>query len=78
MLSSQTMNYTAPVLGGVLLVAIGWYYFPVWGGKYWFEGPRRNLEVAEEGVAVGDSVAVEGERSGKGHGGEFEVREVVG
>ena len=38
------MNYTVVVLGGVLLLALAYYYFPVYGGIYWFRGPQKTLE----------------------------------
>lgn len=38
------MNYTSVVLGGVMLLAMGWYYFPVYGGVHWFRGPAFNVE----------------------------------
>ncbi|KAF7430212.1 GABA-specific high-affinity permease [Pleurotus ostreatus] len=36
---TQTMNYTVIVLGGVLMLSLAYYYFPVHGGAYWFAGP---------------------------------------
>jgi hypothetical protein len=33
------MNYTVVVLGGVFILSLVWYYFPVYGGVHWFEGP---------------------------------------
>ncbi len=33
------MNYTVVVLGGVFILSLAWYYFPVYGGVHWFEGP---------------------------------------
>lgn len=38
------MNYTIVVLGGVLLLSVIWYYFPVYGGVHWFTGPVPNVE----------------------------------
>jgi hypothetical protein len=35
----QDMNYTVVVLGGALILSLIWYYFPVYGGVHWFEGP---------------------------------------
>ncbi|KAJ7618134.1 amino acid/polyamine transporter I [Mycena polygramma] len=46
--SAQTMNYTAVVLGGVLLLALCYYYFPRYGGVYWFRGPVANVDVGED------------------------------
>ena len=36
---ASDMNYTVVVLGGVLILCLVWYYFPVYGGVHWFEGP---------------------------------------
>lgn len=36
------MNYTSVVLGGVMALALLYYYFPVYGGKHWFQGPISN------------------------------------
>lgn len=33
------MNYTVVVLFGSLFLSLVWYYFPVYGGVHWFEGP---------------------------------------
>jgi hypothetical protein len=41
--SVQEMNYTVAVLGGVLLLSVVWYYFPKYGGVYWFTGPVTNV-----------------------------------
>ena len=38
------MNYTVVVLGGVLILSLIWYYFPVYGGVHWFNGPQSNLD----------------------------------
>jgi len=37
--SASDMNYTVVVLGGVFILSLAWYYFPVYGGVHWFEGP---------------------------------------
>jgi hypothetical protein len=36
---ASDMNYTVVVLGSVLILSLVWYYFPVYGGVHWFEGP---------------------------------------
>lgn len=41
---AQNMNYTVVVLGGVLVFSVVWYYFPVYGGVHWFEGPVPNVD----------------------------------
>ncbi|KAF7376941.1 putative amino-acid permease C11D3.08c [Mycena sanguinolenta] len=43
--TAQTMNYTVVVMGGVSLLALGYYYFPKYGGVHWFKGPVSNVEV---------------------------------
>ncbi|KAI0297037.1 amino acid/polyamine transporter I [Multifurca ochricompacta] len=42
--NAQDMNYTVVVLGGVLILSLAWYYFPVYGGVHWFEGPVPNVD----------------------------------
>ncbi|KAI9435570.1 hypothetical protein H4582DRAFT_2079668 [Lactarius indigo] len=37
--NAQEMNYTVVVLGGVLILSLVWFYFPVYGGVHWFKGP---------------------------------------
>ena len=43
--NAQGMNYTAVVLGGVLILSLVWFYIPVYGGVHWFKGPVRTVEV---------------------------------
>lgn len=38
-----SMNYTIVVLGGVFILALVYFYFPVYGGRYWFNGPVRTF-----------------------------------
>ena len=38
------MNYAVVVYGGVLFLALVYYYFPVYGGVHWFTGPVTTLE----------------------------------
>ena len=49
------MNYSVVVLGGVLILSLVWYYFPVYGGVHWFTGPISNIE--KEKDADGQSVS---------------------
>ena len=42
--SSPDMNYTVVVLGGVLVLSVVWYYFPVYGAVHWFTGPVPNVD----------------------------------
>ncbi|KAG1720546.1 amino acid transporter [Suillus paluster] len=44
--TAQEMNYTVVVLGGFMFLAISWYYFPVYGGVHWFNGPIANITPA--------------------------------
>ncbi|KAF7367000.1 putative amino-acid permease C11D3.08c [Mycena sanguinolenta] len=48
--SASTMNYTVVVAFGVWFLAIGYYYFPRYGGRYWFEGPVANVETESSEV----------------------------
>ncbi|KAF8130903.1 amino acid/polyamine transporter I [Mycena galopus ATCC 62051] len=49
---AAAMNYTVVVIGGVLFLAVAYYYFPHYGGKTWFTGPVSNVQVdaGAEGV----------------------------
>ena len=38
------MNYAVVVLGGILFLALVYYYFPVVGGVHWFRGPVTTIE----------------------------------
>ena len=42
--SAPEMNYSVVVLGGVLILSLIWYYFPVYGGVHWFTGPVATIE----------------------------------
>ncbi|KAK0463782.1 APC amino acid permease [Desarmillaria tabescens] len=39
------MNYAVVVQGGVLILAIVYFYFPKYGGRNWFTGPISTVEV---------------------------------
>ncbi|KAG6330592.1 hypothetical protein ID866_8495 [Astraeus odoratus] len=54
-----TMNYSVVVLGGVLVLSLVWYYFPVYGGVHWFTGPVPNIDTDRDGDS-GDSVEKKG------------------
>jgi hypothetical protein len=45
--SVADMNYTVVVLGGVIILSLIWYYFPVYGGVHWFTGPVPTVEGRE-------------------------------
>ncbi|OJA10854.1 hypothetical protein AZE42_06122 [Rhizopogon vesiculosus] len=63
--SVQEMNYTVVVLGGFMSLAVFWYYCPVYGGVYWFNGPVSNLGPVIKGKECRNSVSKEMEE-GKG------------
>ena len=46
--SASEMNYAAVVLGGVFSLSLLYYFFPVHGGKYWFQGPVGALRAMED------------------------------
>jgi hypothetical protein len=46
------MNYTVVVLGGVLILSLGYYYFPKYGGKNWFTGPVATIDVQSGSLGV--------------------------
>jgi hypothetical protein len=45
--AAMTMNYTSVVFGGVLLLSVGYYYLPGYGGVHWFRGPVANVKFRE-------------------------------
>ncbi|KAJ7618132.1 APC amino acid permease [Mycena polygramma] len=46
--TTQTMNYSVVVLGGILFLALCYYYFPRYGGVHWFRGPVANVDQGNE------------------------------
>ncbi|KAJ7187398.1 amino acid/polyamine transporter I [Mycena filopes] len=50
--TAPTMNYTVVVMVGVLVLAIGYYYFPRYGGRHWFKGPVPNVGGTEDPLNV--------------------------
>ncbi|KAA1473606.1 APC amino acid permease [Dentipellis sp. KUC8613] len=42
--TAATMNYTVVVAGGVVILSLAYYYFPKYGGRYWFKGPIRTVD----------------------------------
>ncbi len=44
----QDMNYTVAVFGGVMLLSLIYYFFPKYGGMYWFTGPVTNVSKKSE------------------------------
>ncbi|KAJ7753415.1 APC amino acid permease [Mycena maculata] len=57
---AASMNYSCVVLGGTLLFAVGYYHIPKVGGKYWFEGPVRNVPQVDGNVYAVDADSVKG------------------
>lgn len=41
--TSHSMNYTVVVLGGTLILSLGYYFFPKYGGRHWFTGPIETI-----------------------------------
>ncbi|KAF7799180.1 hypothetical protein EIP86_010411 [Pleurotus ostreatoroseus] len=46
--TSSEMNYTVVVMGGVIISALVYFYFPRYGGIHWFEGPVRNIQARDD------------------------------
>ncbi|CAL1697988.1 unnamed protein product [Somion occarium] len=44
------MNYTVVVQGGVMALSLVYYWFPKYGGMYWFTGPVPTIEEDRKGV----------------------------
>ncbi|RDB25810.1 putative amino-acid permease C11D3.08c [Hypsizygus marmoreus] len=42
--TAQSMNYTIVVIGGTIALCILYYFFPKYGGRYWFKGPVTTVE----------------------------------
>lgn len=38
------MNYSIVVLGGILILSVIYFYFPKYGGVYWFKGPVTTVD----------------------------------
>ncbi|THH07201.1 hypothetical protein EW145_g3543 [Phellinidium pouzarii] len=53
--AAPDMNYTIVVLGGVMVLSLVYYYFPVYGGVHWFTGPIRTVEEAAGRRSFADS-----------------------
>ncbi|KAJ6529059.1 amino acid/polyamine transporter I [Mycena vulgaris] len=51
---AETMNYTVVVMGGALLLAVGYYFFPHYGGRHWFTGPISNLQAEPDYDSTGE------------------------
>jgi hypothetical protein len=69
--AASDMNYTVAVTGGVVVLSLAYYFFPVWGGRYWFKGPVRTI------AGSGTTTMVEGDLEGKsGAAADVEKRRV--
>ncbi|KAF8961614.1 amino acid/polyamine transporter I [Flammula alnicola] len=55
--STPDMNYTVAVFGGVMALSIIYYYFPKYGGVYWFTGPVANIQKEKAAAALAGSIA---------------------
>jgi len=66
--SVSEMNYTVVVLGGVMILSVIWYYFPVYGGVHWFTGPVSNITLGSPSSITGlrNSNDTDGERTNGG------------
>ena len=53
------MNYTVVVVGGWISLCLVYYFFPVYGGMYWFRGPVSNVEGKVEAEESKSSVDLE-------------------
>ncbi|KLO14662.1 amino acid transporter [Schizopora paradoxa] len=75
--SASEMNYAAVVLGGMFFLSLLYYFFPVHGGKYWFQGPigaLRAMEDEKEAKEVDENFS-DKDSTGKGSA-EDRVRDV--
>ncbi|VDC02845.1 unnamed protein product [Peniophora sp. CBMAI 1063] len=63
--NAQDMNYAIVVFGGVIALALVYYYFPKYGGVYWFKGPLSNLDKNDAGslASARRSVGLVGEKA---------------
>ncbi len=45
---AEQMNYAIVVVGFVVIFCLGYYYFPKYGGKTFFHGPVRTIDLKQE------------------------------
>ncbi|KAJ3480908.1 hypothetical protein NLI96_g8016 [Meripilus lineatus] len=55
------MNYAVVVQWGTLILSLVYFYFPKYGGVYWFKGPVPTLDVANETLGHHDDSAFDGD-----------------
>jgi hypothetical protein len=59
--TSQNMNYTL-FIGGTMILSLAYYYFPIYGGAKWFNGPVANINEHDDhhtGCKIGSEGDVE-------------------
>ena len=61
--SVQEMNYTVAVLGGVMVLSVIWYYFPIYGGVHWFKGPVANINIRTPSLDGSQSIYSNSEKA---------------
>ena len=44
---SNTIYLTIGHVGGTLVGAMAYYYFPVYGGVHWFKGPVQTVQLVD-------------------------------
>ncbi|OCB87964.1 amino acid transporter [Sanghuangporus baumii] len=75
--AAEDMNYSIVVLGGIMLFSVIYYYFPKYGGVYWFKGPVRTVEARDEEkvqrYSEGEDVQNVDEKKGKGFSSSVKV-----
>ncbi|KAL5524934.1 hypothetical protein ACEPAF_8803 [Sanghuangporus sanghuang] len=75
--AAEDMNYSIVVLGGIMLFSVIYYYFPKYGGVYWFKGPVRTVGARDEEkvqrYSEGEDVQNVDEKKGKGFSSSVKV-----
>ena len=57
--TANTMNYTVLVMGGTILLSTIYYFFPKYGGIYWFHGPVVTLSDGDHSLTEVDEVTMD-------------------
>lgn len=63
--TSKSMNYTVVVVGGTIMLSLGYYFFPKYGGVHWFKGPVETIRGEDCEVEDQGSYSEKDSRSGK-------------